>query len=194
MRFSVITLAGAAALAAFGAQAAEYTIDAHHTYATFAIDHNGASINRGRFDKVTGTIEFDRAAHSGKVDVQVDVNAVSAGSQEFNGHLRSPDLFNVAKFPAMRFVSDKFVFDGDKLLEVQGQMTLLGQTHPLVLKANQFTCYDNHMAKAEACGGDFEATIDRTLWGMNYLAKEMGNAQVRIGVTIEAFKKPAAAQ
>ena len=170
MRFSIFALAGAAALTAFGAHAAEYAIDPHHTYATFAIDHNGASINRGRFDNVSGTIEFDLAARSGKVDVSVDAN--------------------VAKFPAMRFVSDKFVFDdGGKLTEVQGQMTLLGQTHPLVLKASQFTCYENHMAKAEACGGDFEATIDRTLWGMNYLAKEMGNAQVRIGVTIEAFRK-----
>ncbi len=190
MRFSIFALAGAAALTAFGAHAAEYAIDPHHTYATFAIDHNGASINRGRFDNVSGTIEFDLAARSGKVDVSVDANAVSAGSQQFNDHLRSPDLFNVAKFPAMRFVSDKFVFDdGGKLTEVQGQMTLLGQTHPLVLKASQFTCYENHMAKAEACGGDFEATIDRTLWGMNYAAKEMGNAQVRIGVTIEAFRK-----
>ncbi|MBQ6656047.1 MAG: polyisoprenoid-binding protein [Ottowia sp.] len=193
MRFSVFALAGAAALAAFGAHAAEYAIDPHHTYATFAIDHNGASINRGRFDKVTGTIEFDLAARTGKVDVKVDTSAVSAGSQQFNDHLRSPDLFNVAKFPDMRFVSEQFVFDeSGKLVEVLGQMTLLGVTQPLVLKANQFTCYENRMAKAEACGGDFEATIDRTLWGMNYAAKEMGNAQVRIGVTIEAFKKPAA--
>lgn len=190
MKFSTCILAGAAALAAFGAHAAEYAIDPHHTYATFAIDHNGASINRGRFDKVSGVIEFDSKARSGKVDVSVEAAAVAAGSQQFEDHLRSADLFDVAKFPVMRFVSDKFVFDdGGKLVEVQGNMTLLGQTQPLVLKANQFTCYDNRMAKAEACGGDFEATIDRTLWGMNYLAKEMGNAQVRIGVTIEAFKK-----
>lgn len=190
MKFSTCILAGAAALAAFGAHAAEYAIDPHHTYATFAIDHNGASINRGRFDKVSGVIEFDSKARSGKVDVSVEAAAVAAGSQQFEDHLRSADLFDVAKFPVMRFVSDKFVFDdGGKLVEVQGNMTLLGATHPLVLKANQFTCYDNRMAKAEACGGDFEATIDRTLWGMNYLAKEMGNAQVRIGVTIEAFKK-----
>ena len=122
--------------------------------------------------------------------MKVDANAISAGSQQFNDHLRSPDLFNVAKFPEMRFVSEQFVFDeSGKLVEVLGQMTLLGVTQPLVLKASQFNCYENRMAKAEACGGDFEATIDRTLWGMNYLAKEMGNAQVRIGVTIEAFKK-----
>ena len=190
MRFSVIPLACAAALAAFGAHAAEYAIDPHHTYATFAIDHNGASINRGRFDNVAGAIEFDREARTGKVDVSVSTVTLDAGSRQFNDHLRSADLFNAAQFPSMRFVSDKFVFDdGGKLVEVQGQMTLLGVTQPLVLKASQFNCYENHMAKAEACGGDFEATIDRTLWGMNYLAKEMGNAQVRIGVTIEAFKK-----
>ena len=81
---------------------------------------------------------------------------------------KSADLFNAAQHPKITFVSDKFSFNGDKVSEVSGQLTLLGKTAPVTLKANQFNCYQSPMLKREVCGGDFEATIDRTQWGMNY--------------------------
>lgn len=59
----------------------------------------------------------------------------------------------------------------------------------MTLKANQFNCYANPRAKTEACGGDFEAVIDRTRWGMNYLVDRGMPKEVRIGATIEAFRQ-----
>lgn len=187
-------LYAALALLAFGlgtaqAQPAVYKIDDDHTYATFAIDHNGASVNRARFGEVSGTVNFDKAARSGSVDLTVQVRSVYSGSKGFDQHLLSADLFDAAKHPTMRFVSDRMVFEGERLAEVRGQLTLLGQTHPLTLKANQFTCYPNRRAKTEACGGDFEAVLDRTQWGMNYLVEVGMPKTVRIGATIEAFKQ-----
>jgi len=187
-------LYAAIALLAFGLGAAQaepavYKIDDDHTYATFAIDHNGASVNRARFGEVSGTVSFDKAARTGAVDLTVQVSSVDSGSKGFDQHLRSADLFDVARYPTMRFVSDRLVFEGERLAEVRGQLTLLGQTHPLTLKANQFTCYPNRRAKTEACGGDFEAVLDRTQWGMNYLVEVGMPKTVRIGATIEAFKQ-----
>lgn len=190
--FSAALIAAALGLGVAGAvhaAPATYKVDDDHTYATFAIDHFGASVNRARFDGVSGTISFDKAAKAGKIDITVDVKSVYSGSKGFDKHLLSADLFNADKHPTMRFVADKFVFNGDKLTEVPGQLTLLGQTHPVTLKANQFTCYPNPMAKTEACGGDFEATIDRTQWGMNF-GTDFGIAKnVKITATIEAFKQ-----
>ncbi len=182
------------ALAAFGhvaaqAQSAIYKIDDDHTYATFAIDHNGASINRARFDEVSGSVSFDKQARTGAVDMTVQIGSVYSGSKGFDKHLLSGDLFDAARHPTMRFVSDRLVFDGDRLVEVPGRLTLLGQTHPLTLKARQFTCYANQRAKAEACGGDFEAVLDRTQWGMNYLVDKGMPKTVHITATIEAFKQ-----
>lgn len=174
---------------AANAEPAAYKIDDDHTYATFAIDHNGASINRARFDEVTGSVHFDKAARSGAVDMTVHVKSVYSGSKGFDQHLLSPDLFDAARHPTMRFVSDRMVFEGERLVEVPGQLTLLGQTHPVTLKANQFNCYANPRAKTEACGGDFEAVIDRTRWGMNYLVDRGMPKEVRIGATIEAFRQ-----
>ena len=185
-------LAAAFTVAAVGtaqAQAATYKIDDDHTYATFAIDHFGASVNRARFDTVTGTVQFDKAAKAGKIDIAVDVKSVYSGSKGFDEHLLTAEFFDAAKHPTMRFVSDKLVFQGDKLVEVPGQLTLLGKTQPVTLKATQFACYPNPMVKTEACGGDFEAVIDRTQWGMNAMVDMGMPKNVKITATIEAFKQ-----
>lgn len=191
MRKPVSTLTALAAMgfAAVQAAPADYKIDPDHTNASFAIDHYGASINRARFDELSGTVRFDKAARTGAVDITVPVRTVYSGSKGFDEHLLAPDLFNADAYPTMRFVSDRLVFDGDRLVEVPGRLTLLGQTHPVTLKAKQFTCYPNRRAKTEACGGDFEAVIDRTQWGMNYLVDVGMPKTVKITATIEAFKQ-----
>ncbi|MCZ2406896.1 MAG: YceI family protein [Burkholderiales bacterium] len=176
-------------LASTRAEPADYRIDPDHTYATFAIDHHGASVNRARFDDVTGTVRFDRQARTGAIDITVQAASVYSGSKGFDEHLRSADLFDVARHPTLRFTADRLVFDGERLLEVPGQLTLLGQTHPVTLKALQFRCYANQRAGTEACGGDFEAVVDRTQWGMNYLVQAGMPRMVRIGATIEAFRQ-----
>ena len=192
MRKSLVSLfavAAATVMTAGAAQAATYAIDPTHTFVTFEISHFGATTNRGRFDKKQGTVEFDRAAKTGKVDITIDATSVNTGTPPFDKHLQSADLFDAAKHPTIKFVSDKFSFTGDKVSEVTGQLTLLGKTAPITLKATQFNCYDSPMLKREVCGGDFEATIDRTQWGMNYGVEWGFPKNVRLVVQIEAVKQ-----
>jgi polyisoprenoid-binding protein YceI len=190
MRKSLIALAGAALLATVAhAEPASYALDPAHTFVSFEIGHFGTSTNRGRFDKKEGTVQFDRAGKSGKVDVTVDVNSINTGFAAFEKHLKSPDLFNAEKFPTIKFVSEKFVFDGDKVSEIQGNLTLMGKTQPITLKASQFNCYQNPMNKREVCGGDFDATIDRTAFGMNYGIDWGFPKNVRFIVQVEAVKQ-----
>ena len=191
MRKSLFALAAAACLFTGVAQAesATYAIDPTHTFATFEINHFGASVNRGRFDKKEGTVQFDKAGKSGKVDITFNVASINTGTPAFDKHLQSADLFDAAKHPTMKFASSKFVFNGDKLASVEGELTLLGKTAPVTLKANQFACYDSPMLKREVCGGDFEATIDRTQWGMNYGVEWGFSKNVRLVVQIEAVKQ-----
>ncbi|WP_204354408.1 YceI family protein [Mannheimia varigena] len=89
----------------------------------------------------------------------------------------------------MRFVSTKFYFADKKVTKVEGNLTLLGQTHPVTLKATKFNCYDSPMLKAEVCGGDFVTTIDRSQWGMNYLVDVGMTKDVEIAIQIEAAKQ-----
>jgi len=150
MKKTLLLCAGLLAAGAAQAQAAGYTIDPTHTFVTFEVTHFGTSTNRGRFDKKSGSITFDRAGRSGKVDISIETGSVNTGTAAFDKHLQSADIFNAAQFPKARFVSDKFVFNGDKVSEVQGQLTLLGKTQPVSFKANQFNCYESPMLKREA--------------------------------------------
>lgn len=167
-----------------------YTMDPPHTYANFTISHLGFSTMHGRFDKSSGKVTLDRAAKHGTVDIAIESASVSTGFGKRDDHLKSPDFFNAAEFPTARFEGNRFVFDGDKLAEVGGQLTMLGKTHPLTLKATQFNCYQNQMLKREVCGGDFEATLVRSRYGIDW-GLNFGFADtVRLVVQIEAIRQP----
>lgn len=188
MRKSLSLLALAATLST-GAIAADYAIDPTHTFATFEIDHFGATVNRARFDKKEGSVSFDKAAKTGKVDISFDTASVNSGTAAFDKHLQSDEVLNSAKYPKARFVSEKFVFKGDKVSEVVGQLTLLDKTLPVTLKANQFNCYESPMLKREVCGGDFETTIDRTAFGVSYGVDWGFPKNVRLVLQVEAVKQ-----
>ena len=190
VRLSLMAVAATLALGATAAQAASYEIDPAHTHTTFEIGHFGTSTNRARFDKTTGSIELDRAHHRGRVDVSIHTDTISSGTEHFDAHLKSADLFDSARYPTVRFVSDRFVFQGDKLVSVPGQLTLLGKTHPVTLKAVHFNCYKSPMFNGrEVCGGEFETNIDRTQWGMDYLVKMGMPTSVHLITQIEAVQK-----
>ena len=130
-----------------------------------------------------GTVEFDLSKKNGSVDVIIPINKLNSGNPDFDKHLKTPDFFNIDQFPEMRFKSDKFVFNGDKLDEVYGDLTILGKTKHIVLKAKNFNCYQNKMVNKEACGGDFTAQIKPTDWGF----RAPNDAKIKI--QIEAFKQ-----
>jgi len=184
----------ALALAAVGtpfahAETATYAIDPMHTFASFEQLHFGTSTVRGRFDKKSGTVQLDKAAKTGKVEITFDLNGVNTGVEPFNTHLKSGDFFDVANYPTATFVGDKFVFNGNQVAEVAGRLTMRGKTHPVTLKAVRFNCYDNPMLKREVCGGDFETTIKRSLWGVNF-GLDMGIADdTRLTLQVEAVRQ-----
>jgi polyisoprenoid-binding protein YceI len=188
---TLTTLAAALLAAPLFASAAPatYAIDPTHTSVFFEALHFGTSTNRGRFVKNSGTVQFDRAGKAGKVDLTLDMAGISTGVAPFDKHLQSADFFDVANHPTAKFVGDKFVFDGDKVTEVQGQLTMRGKTAPVTLKAVRFNCYENPMLKREVCGGDFETTIQRSQWGVSW-GLQMGVADAtKLIVQVEAVKQ-----
>ncbi len=189
MNRSAFALSALLALTATQAQSASYAIDPTHTFVTFEVDHFGTTTNRGRFDKKEGTIEFDRAGKTGRVDITLHTASINTGVAPFEAHLKSKDFFNAAEFPTARFVSERMVFNGDKVAEVVGNLTLLGKTQPVTLKAKLFNCYTSPVLKREVCGGDFETTIDRTQWGMNTYVQAGQRGDVRLVIQVEAIRQ-----
>jgi polyisoprenoid-binding protein YceI len=186
------TLLAAAILATTGAAQAElatYTIDPTHTFANFEANHMGASTLRGRFDKKEGSVTLDKAAKTGKAEITIDTTSVSTGVAPLDTHLKSKDFFNASEFGTAKFVGDKFSFSGDKVTEVAGTLTMLGKTQPVTLKATNFNCYISPMIKREVCGGDFEATIARSAYGMPFGINFGLPDNVRLLIQIEAVKQ-----
>jgi polyisoprenoid-binding protein YceI len=189
-RTTLIVAALAATAFAAQAQTATYAIDPTHTFVTFEIPHFGVTTNRGRFDKKTGSVQLDKAGKTGKVEITIDTASISSGTAAFDKHLQSKDFFNSAEFPTARFVADKFSFNGDKVSDVTGTLTLLGKTNPVTLKASNFGCYQNPMLKVEVCGGDFETTIVRSQYGMPWGLNFGFSDNVRLVIQVEGVKQP----
>jgi polyisoprenoid-binding protein YceI len=189
MKLALITAALLSAASLAQAQSATYAIDPTHTTVIFEAKHFGTSTNRGRFDKKEGTISFDKAAKTGRAEISIDTASISTGVGPFDGHLKSKDFFNVAEFPTAKFVGDKFSFDAaGKVTAVAGSLTLMGKTQPVTLSASSFNCYDNPMLKREVCGGDFETTIQRSLFGSTYGLPGIPD-NVRLLIQVEAVKQ-----
>lgn len=181
-------LAGSALLAlalAPGVHAAEYVVDPDHTYVHFEVLHHGTSTVRGRFDAIDGTIHFNPQARTGAITMQIDMASINTGSKGFDHHLKGADFFNAAQYPQSRYESTELMFDGEKVKAVQGELTLLGQTHPVTLDAIRFNCYHNPRIDRETCGGDFETVLERENWGMAFGLPGIPN-QVRLVIEVEA--------
>ena len=163
-----------------------------HTFPYFEIDHKIFSRMRGRFDRTSGTLSIDLKERRGAVDIVIDTASISTGEPAIDKHLRTADFFDVAKFPTMRFKSDKLVFDGDKLVRADGELTMLGVTQPVTLSFNKFTCGDDPLYKKYYCGGDASTTIKRSEYGLNaYLNGGLGN-EVKVMIQVEAARGPKA--
>ncbi|MGO3219687.1 YceI family protein [Psychrobacter celer] len=170
-------------------QAATYELDPKHTAVRFFVDHFGTSTNAGGFYNLSGILEYAPKEQKGFIGITIPMGSLSTGIKEFDGHLKSADFFNVKEHPTAYFKSTNWQFDGNKVKSVTGDLTLLGQTHPVTLTATKFNCYDSPMLNAEVCGGDFETTIDRTKWGIDTYTDGGMMKNIKLVVQVEGSKK-----
>ncbi len=178
----------AAALLTAPAYAADsYTVDSRHTWPVFEVNHLGFSTQRGRFNSSSGKIMLDTTAKKGSVELVIQAASIDMGLEKWDEHMKSDEFFNVAQYPTMRFVSDKLVFDGDKVVGAEGSFTLLGVTKPMTLTLSNFRCAPHPMNKKHTCGADATATLKRSEFGMTKFLPGLGD-EVKISVPVEAVK------
>ena len=184
-----MAVAALALCATAQAEPRSYAIDPTHTFVSFEVAHFGTSTSRGRFERTQGSVELDRAAKTGKVEISVATASVSTGVPALDSHLRGPEFLASESHPSATFVAEGFVFDGDTVTEVAGSLTLVGRTLPLTLKATNFNCYLSPLLLRETCGGDFEATLQRSRRGMSYGIGIGVPDSVRLLVQVEAIRQ-----
>ena len=164
-----------------------YNVDPSHTYPSFEADHmGGLSVWRGKFEKSSGTIVLDKDKASGTVDITVDAASIDFGHAKLNEHAKSPEIFDVAKFPTATYKGTLTKFKDGAPTEVEGQFTLHGVTKPLTLTINQFKCMISPMTKKEVCGADASATFNRSDYGVSFGDKYGFKQEVKLEIQVEA--------
>ncbi|OFW88979.1 MAG: polyisoprenoid-binding protein [Alphaproteobacteria bacterium RIFCSPHIGHO2_12_FULL_45_9] len=171
---------------AFSAQAAEtYKLDASHTAITWHVNHFGFSTPSGKFMSVDGEVTLDEAnPAASSVKVTVDVAGINSGVPKLDEHLKTPDFFDVAKFPTATFVSKKVELTGKDTAKVEGDLTLRGVTKPVVLDVKLNKIGEN-MFKLKTAGFTASTTIKRSEFGMTTYVPNLGD-DVKIDIESEA--------
>jgi polyisoprenoid-binding protein YceI len=102
-----------------------WNIDPAHTGINFSVRHMVVSKVRGRFGKYSGTIELDDGDFTrSSVEVSIDASSIDTGVADRDTHLRSPDFFDVAKFPELKFRSHRIERVDDARYRVIGELTI----------------------------------------------------------------------
>lgn len=165
-----------------------YNVDAAHSSVTFNIRHLVSTVE-GRFRDFQGTIAYDSATPANsKVDFTIKSASIFTDNDQRDGHLKSPDFFDVAKYPTLEFHSKKVMARG-KNLEVVGVLTIHGVSKPASLSVKpQGTAVGPY---GPVAGFSTDFTINRKdfgiVWNKNLdSGSSMLGEDVNIRVLVEA--------
>lgn len=165
-----------------------YVVDGTHTYPGFSYNHLGFSNQTHRFTQTSGTITLDRILKSGSAEIAIDTKSVDTGYALFNAHIQGEDFFDTAKYPAIVFKSSRMRFDGDKLVAVEGDLTVKGVTRPVVLEVTAFQCKFHPLRQKDACGANATTRVKRSEFNMGKHVPYVGD-EVTLTIAVEAIKE-----
>ncbi len=163
------------------------TLDPVHSNAMFRIQHLGAGFFWGRFNEVSGTVQWpldDSAAP--QFDIVVQVDKVDTGSEKLDGNLQGPNFFNQAEFPTITFKSNGAKKLGERHYTVTGELTLRG-----VKKSVEVDCIVAGVGKTptgQKAGFECTFSVLRAdygmKWGIEAPKGALGN-EVKLIVAVE---------
>jgi polyisoprenoid-binding protein YceI len=171
-----------------------YNVDADHSIVGFSVAHMVISKTTGRFTDYTGFIEMDPDGKSVRtIEAVIKTVSVDTNHQKRDTHLRSPDFFNVEKYPTMTYKMTSYEKQGDNYV-ANGNLTLLGVTKPIALTGTFNGVLPKDPMGNTRAGFSAEGKINRKDFGMNW-NKALDNGGLVVGdevtmrVEIECIKQ-----
>ncbi|MDQ6821220.1 MAG: YceI family protein [Actinomycetota bacterium] len=172
-----------------------WTVDHAHSKVGFAVKHMGIATVRGEFTEFEGTLEIGDDLLAAKAYGTVQVQSVDTNQPQRDEHLRSPDFFDGAQFPELRFESTEIDALDDEEFRITGNLTIHGVTNEIVLHAEvQGTDIDPW--GNERVGLEITGQLSRADYGMKFnQALGSGNMlvadKVQLALDISAVKQSA---
>ncbi|GGH02942.1 YceI family protein [Mucilaginibacter phyllosphaerae] len=159
----ILTLAAAALFMQTAFAQSTWKVDKAHSQVKFSITHLAVSDVDGNFKDFDATIVAAKPDFSdAKYTFSANTASVSTDNERRDGHLKSPEFFDVAKYPTLTFVSTSVKPAGTNKYKVSGNLTLNGVTKPVVLDATYRGTVTNPMTKGPDAGFKITGTIKRT--------------------------------
>ena len=193
--FNRILLAGAAlVVAALPATAQTWKIDSAHSSATFTVKHMMVSNVHGRFGKVEGTVVYDgKNLAAAQVDTTIDATTITTDNEKRDAHLKSPDFFDAAGFPAITFKSKRVEAAGAGKFKLIGDLTMRGTTKEVVLDAEGPTAPVSAQG-SQRIGVTATTTLNRHDYGVSWSRTMDGGGyvvgdDVQITIELELIKQ-----
>jgi polyisoprenoid-binding protein YceI len=131
----------------------------------FEVKKLGLMTIKGRVPGFEGTIV---GGEHPAIEGTVDVSSITTYDETRDGHLQSPDFFDVARYPTLHFRSTNIELVGDELL-VEGELTIKGITKNIDLRGS-YVGVAVDMTGNDRIGLELETTVDRTEFGLNWNA------------------------
>lgn len=145
--------------------AGEWHLDPVWSSLEFEVKKLGLMTIKGRVPGFTGTI---RGGDSPAIEGVVDASTITTFDETRDGHLQSPDFFDTARYPELRFASTS-ISASDGELVVEGDLTIKGVTKPVVLRGT-FVGEAADPWGNDRIGLELETTVDRTDFGLKWNA------------------------
>jgi len=189
----------AAVVAVAPAAADDWQIDGSHSSAQFSVTHLMISTVRGEFGKMSGTIVYDGTSVSSiQADVTIDATSITTRNEKRDGHLKSPDFFDVAKYPTLTFKSKKVVAGTGGGFQLVGDLTMHGVTKEVTLDVTAPSKVIKGMRGESRVAASATAKLNRQEFGVKWNADLDGGGvavsdMVVITIDIEAMLPPPAA-
>jgi polyisoprenoid-binding protein YceI len=188
MKKLILLFAALLATSSLALAAETYTLDGAHSSANFSVKHMGISTVRGRFADVSGTILFDAAApEKSSVTAVIKSASINTDNATRDKHLNTPDFFDTAKYPDIKFQSTSIRHEGGDKYVAVGNLTIKDVTKPVEIP---FTLATGKGMKGEPrLGVEGSLTINRFDYHVSYDPTGMGvSKEVKIDLSIEAGK------
>lgn len=167
----------------------DFGVDPFHTTVGFDISHLGLSRVQGRFAKVSGSIHTDATDPAkSNVNISIDAASVDTAVAPRDEDLRSPNFFDVQKFPTLEFKSTSITKKGNGYI-AKGDLTLHGVTKKVSIPFKQYGPIKDPWGNQRIGVVSDPIVINRADYGMTFDAPPMVGNDVNVRISLEATLK-----
>ncbi|MCU0432690.1 MAG: YceI family protein [Bacteroidia bacterium] len=164
--------------------ATKWSLDPTHSELQFKVKHLMITNVTGQINVISGEVEAEDASFNGaRVNFTADLNSINTGNEQRDGHLKSPDFFDAAQYPAIRFESGSYNAAEGK---ISGNLTIRDVTKPVTLDV-EFSGTNKDPWGNQKAGFSVSGKINRTEFGLGWnAALESGGVLVSEDVKLSA--------